>query len=113
MAVFGDNLPDFLGKSGRKWVKNIAKRLEIKPEQEESLYQAAHCLDRIQEARDIIDKEGIVAVDRFGQPKTHPATIVEKDNKALFSRMVKDVFGSASETNGDEDPLTKKGFGNL
>jgi P27 family predicted phage terminase small subunit len=41
-----------------------------------------HCLeahDRVIQAREILEREGLVAPDRFGQPKTHPCVAVERD----------------------------------
>jgi len=108
-----EKLPEYIGEEGRKWLKIVLKSINIKPELMEGIYQAAHCLDRIKEARDIIDKETVIAVDRFMQPKQHPATLVERDNKTLFARIVRDIIPSCEKKTEKVDPLTAAGFGNV
>lgn len=47
-----------------------------------SLLQAAcEAFQRAQEARALIDKEGAVLKDRFGQLKAHPAAAIERDSR--------------------------------
>ena len=43
------------------------------------LQSACEAYDRLQEARKVLDKEGAVFSDRWGQRKTHPAAGVERD----------------------------------
>jgi P27 family predicted phage terminase small subunit len=50
------------------------------------LGQALESLDRMRQAQRVLAKEGIVCADRFGQPKQHPATIVERDSRAAMLR---------------------------
>jgi phage terminase small subunit len=49
---------------------------------------AAACEDlmRVEQARAIIDAEGLVSKDRFGQAKAHPAVSVERDAKSGMLR---------------------------
>lgn len=46
------------------------------------LEQAARCYDRAEEARRMLDREGVVTKDRWGQRKPHPAATVERDARA-------------------------------
>ncbi len=43
------------------------------------LQSACESYDRLQEARKLIDKEGAVMRDRWGQAKPHPACGIERD----------------------------------
>ena len=43
------------------------------------LQAACESHDRAQQARRLLDKEGIVSVDRFDQRKPHPAVAIERD----------------------------------
>lgn len=43
------------------------------------LQSACEAYDRLQEARRLIDKEGAVQRDRWGQAKPHPACGIERD----------------------------------
>jgi len=47
-----------------------------------TLMVACQCFDRMHEAQAIIAKEGILAHDRFGQARQHPASVVEKESRA-------------------------------
>jgi P27 family predicted phage terminase small subunit len=46
------------------------------------LQAACEAFQRTQEARAMIEKEGAVIADRFGQLKPHPAVNIERDNRA-------------------------------
>ena len=46
------------------------------------LQSMLEAFDRVQEARRVIDAEGAVIRDRFGQAKAHPATLVEASARA-------------------------------
>jgi len=43
------------------------------------LQSACEAFDRLQEARRLIDKEGAIVRDRWGQAKSHPACGIERD----------------------------------
>ncbi len=50
----------------------------------------AACLawDRAEEARRAVDQHGVVVEDRWGQLRANPATVVERDQRSLFSKLV-------------------------
>ena len=48
------------------------------------LARAAECLDRLTEARELLDKEGPVTTDRYGTQKAHPANKIELDSRNGF-----------------------------
>jgi hypothetical protein len=109
----GIKIPEFIGKSGRKWIKEQLSIIEIKPEMQELLLQAAHCLTRVEEARKAIDSEGLYEIDRFGQKKPHPAVQVELANKREFQNYCKTLFAEATPKKQGKDELEEKGFGNV
>ncbi|MEK6594778.1 MAG: P27 family phage terminase small subunit [Pseudomonadota bacterium] len=45
------------------------------------LQAACEAYQRAQEARELIDKDGAVQPDRFGQLKAHPACAIERDGR--------------------------------
>jgi P27 family predicted phage terminase small subunit len=51
------------------------------------LRNLCEAVDRLAEARSILKKEGVIVRDRWGLPKQHPATLVERDarNQILAS----------------------------
>ena len=69
----------------------MAAEYQLEPHHVSLLDQAAKCLDRIEAARAILDKNGVVVLDRFGCPKQHPAMNVELQNKITFSRLLREL----------------------
>jgi len=61
------------------------------PEQLLLLEQACECLNRIQQAREAIEQDGPFVRDRFSQIKEHPGQKTERDNKVLFTRIVREL----------------------
>ena len=47
---------------------------------------AARAFARLEEARELLDREGCVFKDRWGQPRPHPAATVERDARAGLLR---------------------------
>ena len=46
------------------------------------LRAACEAFQRGEQARRILRREGAVIRDRFGQPKAHPATLIERDSRS-------------------------------
>jgi phage terminase small subunit len=55
------------------------------------LIKACESLDRIEEAREIIKKEGLTFRDRFGSPRANPAVAIERDNKIAVARLFREL----------------------
>jgi hypothetical protein len=105
--------PKYLGKAARDWLDKQEKTATYTEMERESLYHAAHCLDRIQEARELLEKEGMCFSDRFDQIKPHPATVIELNNKRLFRSICKEIFPKAVPLSDKKDELSASGFDNL
>lgn len=52
----------------------------------EILCVACRALQRAREAREKIERDGATMVDRFGQVKVSPATLIERDSQSTFLR---------------------------
>ena len=50
-----------------------------------------HALDRAEECREQIDKEGCTLADRFDQVKPHPLLSVERDARSQFMHTMKQL----------------------
>ena len=48
-------------------------------------------LDRILSAQETLEKEGDFYLDRFGQPKKHPADKQERDSETLLARLLREL----------------------
>ena len=83
--------PTHLSAKAKRWWRSIAEEYLLAQWQYELLSQAAQTLDRIEELRKDIRKHGMTYHDRFGQPGLRPEMRSERDNKALFARLLRDM----------------------
>lgn len=66
-------------------------RYQLEPHHLLLLQGAAELWDRLQDARETVEKEGAIIADRFGCPREHPAAKLERDSKIVFCRMVREL----------------------
>ncbi len=59
---------------------------------------AGEALDRADQARRILAREGVTYRDRFGKPRKHPAIAIEEGARAAFAKLIValDLEGSAN-----------------
>ena len=73
---------DLSARSKRLWVAVLAG-FELSPAELELLRSALISLDRADQAAEVVKRDGVVVVDRYGTPKQHPACDVEARNRCL------------------------------
>jgi len=56
---------------------------------QEVLVSGLEAKARARKCREIIDREGMTTVDRWGQPKAHPLLATERDARAAWLQAVK------------------------
>jgi P27 family predicted phage terminase small subunit len=83
--------PKALGKAGRRYWKTVCSTFEIEPHHFELLEKACVQLDRAEQAREVVEREGVTAQDRFGQAKTHPAVEVERQAHLAFRLLCREL----------------------
>jgi P27 family predicted phage terminase small subunit len=81
--------PRHLSREAKGWWRRVMEGWELDDPSLLILESALEAFDRMREAQAIIEAEGITVKDRFGQPKQHPATLVERDSKATMLRTLK------------------------
>ena len=82
--------PAHFGKIERKMWRDILAEYAIEDSPGLKVLQAgleAH--QRAREARELINIDGLIVIDRFGQKKAHPLCVVERDNRAAFLSALK------------------------
>ena len=52
---------------------------------------ACEAYDAAQEARAVLQAEGKVFVDRFGQPKPRPEVAIQRDSAISFARLLREL----------------------
>jgi P27 family predicted phage terminase small subunit len=78
--------PDHLSaEAGAMWDRTVADFV-LEDHDLVRLRVALEAWDRMTGARRILDAEGLVFFDRFGQPKQRPETNVERDARTAFLR---------------------------
>jgi len=83
--------PSHLSRSSRDFWLHIERTYELDDHHRELLTLACECLDRIEQARQLIKAEGLTIDDRFEQKKPHPALAIERQNKIAFARLIREI----------------------
>ena len=55
------------------------------------LTAACEAWDRCCQAREVIDREGLIYTDRFGSPRARPEISIERDCRLAFMRAVREL----------------------
>ena len=72
----------------RDWWKSVEEAHLLEPHHRHLLQLAAEAYDRAQGAREVLDRDGTVYVDRFNQPKLRPEATVERDARRDFGKLL-------------------------
>ena len=100
--------PAHLSDAAKKWWRKItAEFLFDTPDSVMVLELVMECFDRQRAARELVDKEGPIILDRFGQKKQHPATIVERDAKMAMLRALRQLGLDVIAPGQIAKPLTR------
>ena len=73
--------PKFLGTEGRRLWRSILGQFVLDDAALPILGAACSACDRWHAARIVVEAEGMYKPDRFGQPKLHPAALIERDSR--------------------------------
>lgn len=84
-------VPKHLRKPTQTWVKSVLSDFDLEEHHFKLLISAAESWDRITAAREIIDVQGMTYLDRFKQPKARPEIAIERDNKVIFARLLREL----------------------
>jgi hypothetical protein len=71
--------------------------LGLEPHAREVLRLALAALDRADEARQVVEAEGMTYANRFGEPRAHPAVAVERDCRGQVARLFRELSLDAGE----------------
>ncbi len=82
--------PSYLSATARAWWSGVVRDYEL-DESSLKLLTEATSWDRIQQARVLLETEGLVFRDRFGTPRRHPAVGIESENRIAFARLLREL----------------------
>ncbi len=83
--------PDHLSPPAAAWWDRIVSGWDLDPAALLVLTAALESFDRMTEAQEVIRRDGSVIEDRFGIPKQHPATYIERDSRSSMLRAIKQL----------------------
>jgi Phage terminase, small subunit len=77
-----------LGLSGAAaaWWRATVEEFELEPHQIRTLSEAAFAWDRCQQARALVNHQGLVVQDASGELRAHPAVAIEHDSRIAYLR---------------------------
>ena len=82
--------PRHLSEEAKGWWKRMLAEFVIDDEAGLlTLQSTLEAFDRLRESQAVLAEEGITVKDRFGQPKQHPATMIERDARTALLRGLK------------------------
>lgn len=87
-----------------RFFESTVENFELEDHHLELLRQAAYSLDRIEQARAQIDKDGLYIPDRYGGRKPHPAAKDERDHRLLFSKLLRELNLDSESVNESRPP---------
>jgi phage terminase small subunit len=73
------------------WWLEIVVEHDLKSHHLRLLRLGCEAWDRAQQARKLLDAEGITFTDKNGDPRSRPEVAIERDSRTAFGRIVKEL----------------------
>lgn len=83
--------PRHLSRGARAFWRDVVRDYDLEPHHRRVLTAAAEAWDRMLQARELLDADGITYTDRFGAPRKHPAVSIEENARIAFLRAVREL----------------------
>jgi hypothetical protein len=90
-ATGGIEPPSHLRPATGAWFAAVLADYELEEHHLRLLTLAGESWDRGQQAREVLDREGLTYTDRFGAPRIQPEVAVERDARIAFARLVREL----------------------
>lgn len=100
-------IPRHLSTKTRKFAARIIEDFDLEPHHFEILCRTAEAMDRADAARDLVAKEGLTVVDRYGTPKAHPAVAIERDARVAVLRGLRELGLDVDASEAPRAPRTR------
>lgn len=83
--------PRHLLAATRRWWLEVINTWALEAHHVKLLTLAAEAWDRCQQARALVDKEGLMTTTKAGGPRIHPAVRIEQDSRLAFARLIREL----------------------
>jgi len=84
-------VPQHLSAASRALFNGIVADYVLEPWHVRLLTEALGALDRAEQARTQLDRDGLTTTTRLGELKSHPLLLVERDARNCFARLMKQL----------------------
>ena len=91
MKAKSQKAPAHLSDSTRDWWRSVVREYQLEPHHMRLLQAAAECWDRLQQARELLQRDGLVIEGREGGMRPHPAAAIERDSRIAFARLIREL----------------------
>jgi P27 family predicted phage terminase small subunit len=91
MRIKGPKAPAHLAESTRAWWRAVVRDYQLEPHHLRLLQAASECWDRLQQARELLARDGLVTEGREGGLRPHPAIAIERDARTGFARLLREL----------------------
>ncbi len=91
MKPRGPTPPGHLSETAKSWWRSVLVDFDLELHHQHLLRLACESFDRCQQARLILDAEGITFKDDRNNVRAHPAVAIEKDSRIAFARLVREL----------------------
>jgi phage terminase small subunit len=83
--------PAHLRAETRKWFAAIVDDFDLESHHLKLLTLAAEAWDRVQQAREALDKHGLTFIDRYGSLRARPEAAIESQSRIAFARLLREL----------------------
>jgi P27 family predicted phage terminase small subunit len=83
--------PAHLSAATAQWWVSVMTEYALEPHHIRLLTLACEAYDSAQEARETLQREGKIYIDRFDQPKPRPEVTIQRDSAIGFARMLREL----------------------
>lgn len=91
MKKRGPPPPGHLSEDAKSWWRTVLQHFDLEEHHLRLLRLACEAWDRAQQARAILDRDGITFTDDRKNIRAHPAVAIEKDARTGFARLVREL----------------------
>lgn len=83
--------PPHLAPETQHWWQSVTGDYELEGHHLRLLRLACESWDRCQQAREILDRDGLTTITESGGLKAHPAIGIERDSRLAFARLLREL----------------------
>jgi P27 family predicted phage terminase small subunit len=96
--------PNHLSDAAKAWWVEITSEFILLPHHFKILELAADAWDRTVQARELLRRDGLISSTAAGDPKGHPAAVIERDSRAAFMAALRELDLDSEPKPSDRRP---------